>query len=95
MSKASPKAGAVPRPTLNSTSRPIAAGGYCIWEYTKGAWAIKSTACARGYLPGGPPPQAGQFDGELVKKHCEAAPVPSAPAPKSAPTRPGRAKVTH
>lgn len=95
MAKASPRSGVASKPPLVSTSSPLAAGGYCIWEYAKGAWALKSTSCARGYLPGGPPPQAGKFEGELVKKHCEAAAVPSAPAPKSTPEKPGRVKVSN
>jgi hypothetical protein len=95
MSKPSPKSGAMPRPKLNSTSSPLLAGGYCIWEFARGAWALKSTSCARGYLPGVPPAQAGKFEGELVKKHCEAAAMPSEPGPKSTPARPARVKVTN
>ena len=95
MSEASPKAGAAPRPKLVSTSKPFAAGGYCIWEYSRGAWAIKTTSHARGYHPGDPPSQPGRFEGELVKKHCEAAAVPSYSGPKAlAPARPGPVTVT-
>jgi hypothetical protein len=46
-------------------------GGYCIWQYTNGAWVAKVHSCEEGYDCGGPPTMAGKFQGEIVQKRCE------------------------
>jgi hypothetical protein len=55
-----------------TTSGPMnAAGGYGIWEFSQGAWSLRSAECPTGYTTGEPPAQAGRFDGELIRKYCE------------------------
>jgi hypothetical protein len=54
-----------------TTSGHKASGGYGIWEFSHGAWALRSAEYPVGYTPGAPPAQAGRFEGELIRKYCE------------------------
>ena len=54
-----------------STTHNGAAGGYAIWEFSQGAWSLRIAASPAGFAPGDPPAQAGRFEGELIRKHCE------------------------
>jgi hypothetical protein len=59
---------ASPVPT---TTRKQASGGYGIWEFSQGAWSLRSAECPEGYAPGTPPVQPGRFEGELLRKYFE------------------------
>ena len=56
-------------------------GGYSLWVFRSGSWELMRSSCPEGYLPGGPPSQAGQFEGEVVRKHCEPDLRPAGPPP--------------
>ncbi len=58
--------GAAPTTTARKAS-----GGYGIWEYSQGAWSLRSAVCPVGYTPGAPPVQAGRFEGELIRKYFD------------------------
>ena len=42
--------------------------GYAIWAFRKGTWHLDSDRCGAGFVPGGPPPRPGSYEGEVVKK---------------------------
>ncbi len=54
-----------------TTTEGKAAGGYGIWEYSRGTWMLRRLVCGVGFAPGEPPEQAGRFEGELIRKYCE------------------------
>ncbi len=54
-----------------TTTYDRAAGGYGIWEFSRGDWSLRRAICGVGFAPGGPPTQAGRFEGELIRKCCE------------------------
>jgi hypothetical protein len=45
-------------------------GGFAVWQYTAGAWVLRKTACEEGYECGDPPPEKGQYEGEMRKTRC-------------------------
>jgi hypothetical protein len=57
--------------TVPTTTLKKAAGGYGIWEFSRGAWSLRRVVCGVGFAPGDPPAQAGRFEGELIRKYCE------------------------
>ena len=57
--------------TATTTTHRKASGGYGIWEFSQGAWSLRSAVCPVGYTPGAPPLQAGRFEGELIRRYCE------------------------
>jgi hypothetical protein len=59
------------KPPAPTTTHSKASGGYGIWEFSQGAWSLRSATCPVGYTPGAPPAQAGRFEGELIRKYCE------------------------
>ena len=54
-----------------TTTHSKAAGGYGIWEFSRGAWSLRRAMHGVGFAPGDPPAQAGRFEGELIRKYCE------------------------
>jgi hypothetical protein len=61
---------------VGSSLEPLSAdamkqSGYCLWVFRSGAWDLMRSACAEGYVPGAPPSQAGQFEGQVVRKCAE------------------------
>jgi hypothetical protein len=57
--------------SVPTTTGRMASGGYGIWQFSQGAWSLRSATCPVGYAPGAPPTQAGRFEGELIRKFCE------------------------
>jgi hypothetical protein len=47
--------------------------GYSVWRFDGQGWQVVTSKCAAGAVCGAPPREAGQFVGELRKKHCEPA----------------------
>lgn len=53
------------------SSEYAASGGYGVWEYQNETWTLNKESCSLGYHAGQAPTEKGQFEGQLVRKHCE------------------------
>jgi hypothetical protein len=53
-------------PFLTSPGSPNQAG-YSIWSFQGGRWSLQEDRSASGYVPGPPPTEAGQFDGDCMR----------------------------
>jgi hypothetical protein len=63
------------------SSNIVDSGGYSLWVFRCGSWELMKSSCSEGYLPGGPPSQEGQYEGEVVRKYCEPDLCPAEPSP--------------
>jgi len=58
-------------PVLVGSSQKATYGGYSVWEYQDETWSLRKESCSLGYHAGQSPKEKGQFEGQLVRKHCE------------------------
>jgi hypothetical protein len=64
LGSSAPEGGGKP-PTHTSHARDRS--GYSIYCFEKGSWSLQEDRSAPGFVAGGPPAEAGQFEGDCVK----------------------------